>query len=308
MYKLSAVFFLVLFILSSGSFSQSANSAASIAERGIKRQVAGDLDGAIADFTLAIGLTSRFENEKRPASTLQTSYLQEGAATVEIVNPGTAQLYVDRGVSYLSKHSLDEAVSDFDHAIRIWPALATAYVGRGFAMIDKGYYSKAIDDFDRAAKLDVKLAMAYTGRAIAKQESGDTRGAFVDYDMAIMLEPKNAEHYYHRGDAYRLAGDRGKALTDLDRAIELDPNRALSYLGRAALRSDNREFAAALPDLAHAIQLDPHQPVSYRVRGSVYLALGKPDLAENDFREALRLAPAMASEITAAKNRIKGIR
>ena len=43
------------------------------------------------------------------------------------------------------------------------------------------------------------------------------------------------------------------------------------------------------------IRLDPARPAVYHQRGLAYLAMGRPDLAKDDFTEALRLDPRHAA-------------
>ena len=76
----------VIIFLTIGSFAQTPRSARDFSERGRERYARGDYDGAIADFTQAIDLTSRLEINDRPARNNLTVHQQsfDEAATARV--------------------------------------------------------------------------------------------------------------------------------------------------------------------------------------------------------------------------------
>ena len=59
---------------------------------------------------------------------------------------------------------MEEAIIEFDEAIRLDPKLALAYNNRGASYYDLGQYQRAIEDFDEAIRLDPKFVLAYANR------------------------------------------------------------------------------------------------------------------------------------------------
>ncbi len=80
---------------------------------------------------------------------------------------GTAQYYLEQGEEHVKRGNLDQAITDFNQALEIYPSYAVAYNNRGNAYYGKGQYDQAITDYNRALEINPKLAVAYNNRAVA---------------------------------------------------------------------------------------------------------------------------------------------
>ena len=60
------------------------------------------------------------------------------------------------GSVWSTRGDLENAINEFDEAIRLDPKLAAAYVGRGISRLHKNDLDNAIDDFAEAIRLDPK--------------------------------------------------------------------------------------------------------------------------------------------------------
>ena len=109
-----------------------------------------------------------------------------------------ADKHYNVGVELWEEGRLEEAIAEYDEAIRLDPQDAVAQYSRGNFYLNLGQYEKAIHDFDEAIRLDPDLALAYNSR----------------------------------GDAYAYLGQYERAIHDFDETIRLDPDLALAYNGR----------------------------------------------------------------------------
>ncbi|MBW8753350.1 MAG: tetratricopeptide repeat protein [Sphingomonadales bacterium] len=82
---------------------------------------------------------------------------------------------------------LDQAIADYDAAIRLKPDFAEALVNRGIAWFDKGRYDRTIADSSRAIELRPDLAEAFNNRALAYYKQGRYALAQPDFDRTIRL-------------------------------------------------------------------------------------------------------------------------
>ncbi len=80
-------------------------------------------------------------------------------------NPTAWMACYNRGTLYLKKGESDDAIADYNQAIRLDPKFAKAYTNRGVAHADKGELDKAIADYNQAIRFDPKFAKAYNNLA-----------------------------------------------------------------------------------------------------------------------------------------------
>lgn len=101
-----------------------------------------------------------------------------------------AGTYVNRGILKLRGKRYEDAIKDFDIAIRYKSDLAEAYVNRAAARIGVLRYSDALADVDNALMLQVREPeKAWYNRAVAHEHLDQVAEAIADYRKAIALAP-----------------------------------------------------------------------------------------------------------------------
>lgn len=97
--------------------------------------------------------------------------------------PGIAKIRHNRGV-HLMHDQPERALADFDEAVRLDPRFAVAWTSRGETYALLKQYDRAIADFDRAIQLAPgfmhPMYNPYEDRARAKDANGDREGAAAD--------------------------------------------------------------------------------------------------------------------------------
>ena len=146
------------------------------------------------------------------------------ALVVAILGPACdrrpdAKAMLEQGMTYASTGQWDEAIRDFDEAIRLEPTNAFAYGIRGTAYYSKRDFDRAIRDFDQALRLDPREVKAYTSRAYAACGKGDFSQALKDFDTVIRLSPAGFHGY--NALAWFLATCPTASVRDGKRAVGL---------------------------------------------------------------------------------------
>src|SRR5918911_5024365 len=100
-----------------------------------------------------------------------TGYGQKQAPAPE------AEQHYNKGVAYLEKRQLDEAITELVLATRLDPHSADAYNALGIAWARKGDMKAAAAAFAQAVQLEPTLYEAQLGLGAAWQQGGNLDGA-----------------------------------------------------------------------------------------------------------------------------------
>ena len=262
--------------------------------RGHERNLSGDFEGALREFTHAIRLDSDEAGGYFLRGMTKAALGKHSAAILDYdeairLDPNDALFYHNRGYAKAELRRYPAAILDYDEAIRLDPNDAHAYFNRGYDKAQLGQHSAAILDYDAAIRLDPNDAHAYFNRGYAKGELRRYPAAIADYDEAIRLDPNYANAYFNRGYDKAQLGQHSAAILDYDAAIRLDPNDANAYHNRGYAKAQLGQHSAAILDYNAAIRLDSNDANAYVNRGYAKRRLGRYPAAILDYDEAIRL-------------------
>lgn len=305
-------------------------TAAEYLERGQNRYAAGDLTGAIDDFSEAIELEPESLKALTNRGIGRAAFNDLDGAISDFskalrIDPTHLPALLNRGLAHQAREAYSEAIEDFTEALQLEGEHPEAVINRGIAHFSTGHRSQALQDFDTAVDLQPDQPGPFLNRAKARQAGGDLEGAIQDYERAIELDPECAEAweglgyirlsrdspedaidafdeaielrpyiaslYYNRASAYVRLEDYEQAVDDYSSALELDPEDRESYVNRGQARFENRDFEGALEDWNDAIEVDPYYPVPYLKRAALWHMLDEPQEAAQDALQAVECAP-----------------
>ena len=110
---------------------------------------------------------------------------------------------------------------------------AEALASRGSAFDDQDKYDEAIADYDAALKLSPGDPAVLILRGNSYDAKGDKQKAIADYTAAIKINPEDAAGYYNRATVYQELGQRERAIADYRKALEIMPKHAGAQEGLA---------------------------------------------------------------------------
>ena len=106
--------------------------------------------------------------------------------------------FLNTGVKYAEKGQYDDAILNYDQAIRLDPKLDKAYYDRGLSFFNKGQINKAIEDYTKAIELNRKYHKAYANTCNVTKKTSSKDPAFVLLNSAICAPtPKSSPICQH---------------------------------------------------------------------------------------------------------------
>jgi len=105
-----------------------------------------------------------------------------------------AATHDNRGVLLDMMGNAEEAVKDFNTAIRLNPNLGDPYVNLGSMLIKKRQYQAALDHINKGLDLGASFPhIGYYDRAVAEEMMGRYKEAYYDYKKVLEIEPNYSQ-------------------------------------------------------------------------------------------------------------------
>jgi len=233
------------------------------------------------------------ENEIDDALALNDQTLEQDPTDVDAL--------VSRGLIYCDRGCYGQALTDLTRATEQDPGSYLAAIGRASCFSRLQRYDQAVAEFGRAAVLDPAEALPHIGLGVAYLDLDSYDKALAGFNTAIEIEPQEPRAFGNRAVTYTALGRYEDAIADCDRAIELN-HAAVGWIRgvRAEACRLLGRYNDALDGYNRAIELDDRDAEAYAGRGQTYLAMGdSTGLAQQDFRRAIELDPALEADIGA---------
>lgn len=206
-----------------------------------------------------------------------------------------ARAHCNLGVALANEGRLNEAIAEFDEAIRITPAYANAHCNLGDALYQLGRTDTAIAEFREALRIGPATPSILTDLGIALADSGDPIQAVAAYGAALQIDPNFSQARYDLGVTLFNQGQTAEAVDEFQEALRIDPGHPEFYdnLGRALAREGRlREAVSAYQE---ALRLDPGFAECHgNLADALYQEGGRKAEAIAEYRRALELNPADA--------------
>lgn len=210
----------------------------------------------------------------------------EGFATIVKESPNFAEGYLNLGLVREEQGRHEEAIVNFQKALRLKPGLRGANLFMGIAEYRTNRLDAALTALRKETVIAPKDANAWMWLGIVALEKGDGGEATSALDKAAKLSPENVDILYHRGRAHLFVSKDSYA-----RMFQADPKswRVRQILAEA--NADADRHVDAIAEYEAAIQLAPREPRLHEELGTEYRTIGKMQEAEEAFRKELEIDP-----------------
>lgn len=199
-----------------------------------------------------------------------------------------ADLLASRGWLSEAENALNEALRDFDAALRAVPNHLAGLRGRAHTLSELGRHVEAAALIERAMVIGGRATLL-ADRALLRERAGNIAGARADLDGAIALDPSNSWARGARGRFLQDEGEHEAAVADFDAALALEPEVTSYHYRRGLSLAVLARPREAITAFDNALRLEPTVVQVWLERGRAFEALGHDGPALASYERALRL-------------------
>ncbi len=199
-----------------------------------------------------------------------------------------------QAVNCQSGDSLASAQSEADSREHVLHSLGEAgnqlRQNLGESLASVGKFDKPLEE---ATTTSLEALQAFTQGTRVRSEKGDP-DSLSYFKRAVELDPNFARAYATLGTVYGNLGQVSLAIENMKKAYELRERvseREKFYISAHYFDTATGELAKAIPFYEQWAQSYPRNDIPHINLAVIYGALGQPEKAANEFREALRLEP-----------------
>ncbi|MEM7371070.1 MAG: tetratricopeptide repeat protein [Bacteroidota bacterium] len=186
---------------------------------------------------------------------------------------------------------IQQVMETYETQITAAPFDPMSYVRRAQAYLQLGREEDALADWNYALKLDSENPLLLDGRAMLLIEIEQYSQAIIDLERAMDIAPEVADLYHHRALALIHLRRTSEAIEDLGRAITYSPEKADAYYLRGKLSRTQEHMDEAFSDLHLAIELGGQQADLFKEYALVLLEKGEWESAAEAYQQAASIHP-----------------
>jgi protein O-mannosyl-transferase len=254
----------------------------------------------INEVTLWADAKKKSPNLVRPYNNVGEAYDKLGKydeAIIEFegalkINPNYFFGLNNLGNIYGKQRKLPEAIDYFQRALEQKPDYSPAHYNLARAFHLTGKRQEAAESYRKAIKSNPYFEQAFYNLAYLAMELSQFDEAIENFKKFLVMQPNHSKAHFGLGNGLMMKGQLDLALAEYRKSAELDPSFAFPYLNIANIQMQTKNIPAAIENFEKALNINPSMPAVHLNLGMVYHQFQKnQEKALRHLKESLRLAP-----------------
>ena len=209
-----------------------------------------------------------------------------------------AEVHNNLGFNSWQTGKVQEAIPEYEYALRLKPDYAVAHANLGLALIKLGRPEDAIRQYEQALRIKSDNAEVHINLGNILLTQGKARDAMAHYEEALRDNPDNTEAHNDLGSALMVEGRLQEAIGHFKQALKINPDNAAAHNNFAAALSRAGRMPEAMGHLEQALKINPDDVQAHYNLGYALEGQGRVPEAIEQYEQALRIRP----DFTAASN------
>ena len=198
--------------------------------------------------------------------------------------------YIKLGNHYLETDAVDDAIRQYQQALRIKSSHTEGHFYLGAAYEKKGLHVLAESEYRKVVKLMPSHFRAHLNLGSILFDKADIDGAVKHYLKSLSSGGDTHETYYKLGLCYKKMGKIKQAIAAFESAIEREGNRGEIYFNFGMVYYDNKELHYKAEELFKlAIKKKPDYAEAHLYLGNIYYKKRMLSEAMEQYKEAIDL-------------------
>lgn len=210
--------------------------------------------------------------------------------------------YIHRGIMHAEDGRFDEALEDYNNALRIEPKSKYAINNIGCLYKDREDYFKAIEYFEKAIELDEDgdFINCYNNIYKCYYKLKDYEKSIYYCDLGIKVLPNEESLYKNKGNALIKINKLNEAEEAFLKVLEIDEKEISSLVRLGEIYILNKQYDKALGIYSKIIDINPEDNKAYGEIANIYLVKEQYQKAIYFYKEQFKTSKDIDMEINLA--------
>jgi tetratricopeptide (TPR) repeat protein len=205
------------------------------------------------------------------------------------LKPDCLEAWYNRGVAMVKLGHYEEAIDSLQHTLEFKPDYYEAWYNRGVALFDLNHYQEAIDSYSRALEIKPDYYEAWNNQGIALVELGRYQDAINSLEHTLKLKPDYHEAWNNRGIALVELGRYQDAVDSYNKALKIKSNQHEAWYNRGIALVKLGRYEEAVDSYERAVEFKPDKHEAWYNRGIALVKLGRYEEAVDSYERAIKI-------------------
>ena len=205
------------------------------------------------------------------------------------IDPNDSDAVYNLGNALARQGNFEAAGKQLQYALQVNPRNAMAAYDLGNVRVRQGRLEEAADQFQRALKIDPGLTRAHYNMGNLLTQQGKLDEAIAHFRQVMLLAPEDGRAPYHLGQIFSRQGKFDEAIRHYRLALRIDPSNLKARYYLAVALAEQGDFEGASKEFRESLRADPNLSEAHAGLARALTAQGKKDEAVRHYQEAVRL-------------------